>query len=458
MNLFAQISKVDEEKRLVFGRAVQETVDKSGEIMDYESSKPHFVKWSKDIAEDTEGKSLGNLRAMHGKVAAGKLTAIDFNDAEKAIDVCAKVVDDQEWKKVMEGVYTGFSIGGSYAGNKTVEKVNGEDVTRYTAIPSELSLVDRPCVPSAKFFEVQKSDGTTARVAFAKIEEVQVVEDATVDGTPEQVDELVKVMGAGAINMEKVIGLVKGYADDKKAKDASSAEDAKLTPEEKAAKAKKAKEEAEKAAEAELRKGLDSCSNLSQIICSLTYLIDSVKWEEAVEQDASGISARLSALAKELGGVLVDMTAEEVKELTGGEATDVVLALSQKAGALVKRLEPKVVAVDTPKTELQKAIDTEAVQKMVEVQLAKALEPLNASNAALSKQLESAQQQIQKLEAQPAPARISLRAISKAEDKHAQDDLKKVEATPIVDDIGEKHEAAGLIKSLHKTGGAALRK
>ena len=83
-NLFAQMTKVDEEKRLVIGRAVQEVPDRSGEIFDYASSKPHFEQWSKSFADDTDGKSLGNLRAMHGKVAAGKLTGIDFNDADKA--------------------------------------------------------------------------------------------------------------------------------------------------------------------------------------------------------------------------------------------------------------------------------------------------------------------------------------------------------------------------------------
>ena len=118
MKLFAQIRKVDEEKRLVFGRLADESVDKADESMDYLSSKPHFQKWSADIAKDTDGKSLGNLRAMHGKVAAGKFVQIDFDDAAKTIDVCAKVVDDGEWKKVCEGVYTGFSIGGSYVGEK----------------------------------------------------------------------------------------------------------------------------------------------------------------------------------------------------------------------------------------------------------------------------------------------------------------------------------------------------
>ena len=180
MKLFAQIRKVDEEKRLVYGRAAEEVVDKSDEIMDYASSKPHFQKWSEEVAKDTDGKSLGNLRAMHGKVAAGKLTGIEFLDAEKAIDICTKVVDDAEWKKVLEGVYTGFSMGGAYVGEKTVEKMAGRDVTRYTAKPSEISLVDRPCIPTAKFFEVQKADGAIVKVDFKE----PPAEDAVIAGTP----------------------------------------------------------------------------------------------------------------------------------------------------------------------------------------------------------------------------------------------------------------------------------
>lgn len=166
MNLFAQITKVDEAKRLVIGRAVQEVPDLADEIFDYESSKPHFKAWSDEFSKDTEGKSLGNLRAMHGKVAAGKLVGIDFNDGDKAVDISAKVVDEGEWMKVLEGVYTGFSIGGSYVGERKTEKIGGKEIKRYTAKPAEISLVDSPCVPSAKFFQVHKADGSDAAVAF----------------------------------------------------------------------------------------------------------------------------------------------------------------------------------------------------------------------------------------------------------------------------------------------------
>jgi hypothetical protein len=130
-------------RRLVYGLATAETEDRAGEICDYASTKPLYEKWSEEIAKSTRGKSRGNLRAMHGPVAAGKVTAITFNDAGKQIEICAKVVDDAEWAKVVEGVYTGFSQGGAYERRWT----DGEGFTRYTAAPNEISLVDLPCLP-----------------------------------------------------------------------------------------------------------------------------------------------------------------------------------------------------------------------------------------------------------------------------------------------------------------------
>jgi len=158
MKIFAQISKVDEATHKVWGRAVEETPDLAGEIFDYVKSKPYFQSWSEGLAKATDGKSVGNVRAMHGKIAAGKLSEITFVDAEKAIDVCAEIVDANEWSKVVKGVYTGFSIGGKYVGDKVADPVN-KNLQRYTANPSEISLVDLPCVPTAQF-SVIKADGS----------------------------------------------------------------------------------------------------------------------------------------------------------------------------------------------------------------------------------------------------------------------------------------------------------
>jgi hypothetical protein len=163
LDLFLPLAKVDLDQRLVTGVATAETPDRSGEICDYASSKPFFEKWSSDAMAASGGKSLGAVRAMHGRVAAGKLTDIAFDDKGKRIVVSAKIVDDDEWEKVCEGVYTGFSQGGRY-----VKRWPDPDssLTRYTAEPREISLVDLPCLPDATF-EVVK-DGVVEKRAFAQ--------------------------------------------------------------------------------------------------------------------------------------------------------------------------------------------------------------------------------------------------------------------------------------------------
>ncbi len=148
LDLFLPLAKVDLDRRLVTGVATAETPDRSGEIFDYASSKPYFEKWSSEAEAASGGKSLGAVRAMHGPVAAGKLTDIGFDDNAKRITVCAKIVDDDEWRKVQEGVYTGFSQGGRYV-KRWADPDSG--LTRYTAEPHEISLVDLPCVPDATF-------------------------------------------------------------------------------------------------------------------------------------------------------------------------------------------------------------------------------------------------------------------------------------------------------------------
>lgn len=163
LRMFIPITKVDAAQRLVYGLATAEAEDRAGEICDYASTKPNYEKWSAEIARTSGGKSLGNLRAMHGNVAAGKVTEINFNDAERQIEICAKVIDDAEWEKVREGVYTGFSQGGAYARRWT----DADGLTRYTAEPSEISLVDLPCLPQAHF-EMIKADGARELRRFRK--------------------------------------------------------------------------------------------------------------------------------------------------------------------------------------------------------------------------------------------------------------------------------------------------
>ena len=162
LDLFLPLAKVDLDQRLVSGVATAETPDRAGEIFDYSSSKPYFEQWSADALAASGGKSFGAVRAMHAPIAAGKLTDIAFDDDAKRITVAAKIVDDDEWRKVQEGVYTGFSQGGRYV-KRWPDADTG--LIRYTAEPHEISLVDLPCVPDATFDVVK--NGVVEKRAFA---------------------------------------------------------------------------------------------------------------------------------------------------------------------------------------------------------------------------------------------------------------------------------------------------
>ncbi len=136
--IFMPISKVDEEKRMVWGYASTETLDSQGEVVKrkaVEDALDDYMKWA-------------NIREMHGHSAVG--VAKEANLDGNGLYIGAKVVDDQAWNKVKEGVYKGFSIGG-----KAISKVSG---VIHKMRMTEISLVDRPANPDCKF-DVWKADG-----------------------------------------------------------------------------------------------------------------------------------------------------------------------------------------------------------------------------------------------------------------------------------------------------------
>lgn len=155
LQLSMPISKLDEEKREVWGYATVEELDKQGEIVDYVASKKAFSDWP------------GNIREMHDPTRAiGKKVDVKFDDANKGVWVGAKISrsadGDNAWQKIKEGVLTGFSIGGKVVNfaKDVVKDVSGEkEVNRITDyVLSELSIVDNPAAPSATL-QVVKSMG-----------------------------------------------------------------------------------------------------------------------------------------------------------------------------------------------------------------------------------------------------------------------------------------------------------
>ena len=160
--IFAPIEKADAATHTVWGWGAREEVDQSNEIMDYASSRPEFLAWSGGAQKRSGGKSLGNVRSMHNKVAAGRLIDFQANDVQKGFYMGAEIVDPTEWDKVEKGVYTGFSVGGKYLRRWPDSQNPG--AIRYTARPVEMSIVDSPDIRSA-VFDMVKAEGIT-KVSF----------------------------------------------------------------------------------------------------------------------------------------------------------------------------------------------------------------------------------------------------------------------------------------------------
>jgi len=369
LNMFIPITKIDAVNRLVYGVATAETPDRTGEICDYESTVPYYKAWSEEIAKASDGKSLGNLRAMHGKIAAGKLTEINFDDVNKRISICAKVVDDGEWEKVQEGVYTGFSQGGSYA--KRWPDANNPNLKRYTAAPSEISLVDLPCLPTATF-EVVKGVGsgieekmTKTFKTVAEEPEVQKAYEAFVKGAdpasgenkdggdgdgegeagtqqaatsdPEQVwkakdgKTFSKKAEAVAHNRKieaeaevaKLTGKVDTVVSDVEKAMAPETKETKETAEDTSEGEKKGKKDKKKGVRKsfdpkELSKYITDCGRLACMIRDLVWLKSDLEYEKVVEGDSSPMVDECQKMIDGLCMFLRKLVAEETAEVMSG--------------------------------------------------------------------------------------------------------------------------------------------
>ncbi len=150
---YVPITKIDEEKRLVYGIATNDVLDNQDEIVEWEATKaaiPEFMKWR-------------NLREMHrADSAAGTVEELEVDEAKRQIPIVAKVVDDGAWKKVKEKVYKGFSIGGKALNRvKEFDEGVGKVISKVKAyLWNEISLVDRPANPTCVFTLVKRDIGS----------------------------------------------------------------------------------------------------------------------------------------------------------------------------------------------------------------------------------------------------------------------------------------------------------
>lgn len=132
------LKKADDEQRMVYGICTSDSLDSQGEVITKDAIEKAWAGYME----------YANIREMHQPSAVGVTKEYEHMDDGTHIGV--KVVDDRAWKFVKEGVYKGFSIGGR------VLKKNKNIISEILLY--EISLVDRPANPDAKF-DSYKMDG-----------------------------------------------------------------------------------------------------------------------------------------------------------------------------------------------------------------------------------------------------------------------------------------------------------
>ena len=175
VRLSMPIGKVDVERRMVSGFATLDNVDRQGDIVTTESSIEAFKNFR------------GNLREMHQPTAVGKIVSFkedkyfDPNDKKfySGVYVSAYVSKGAQdaWEKVLDGTYTGFSIGGNITTwddaydakiDKTIRVIKNYEL-------HELSLVDNPANQFANILSIEKVNGqnvVSGYLSKAQIENV----------------------------------------------------------------------------------------------------------------------------------------------------------------------------------------------------------------------------------------------------------------------------------------------
>src|SRR3954454_18606154 len=134
MRFYWPIAKVDAEQRMVWGYASTEAPDEQGEIVKREALEAALGDYMR----------FANIREMHQPSAVGVAKEATIDD--RGLYLAAKIVDDEAWEKVVQGVYKGFSIDGRVMARDPADRsiITGLALT-------EISVVDRPANPEAVF-------------------------------------------------------------------------------------------------------------------------------------------------------------------------------------------------------------------------------------------------------------------------------------------------------------------
>lgn len=377
VKLFTNISKVDDEKRMVYGYASTGVLDSQGDIITTDAMEKAFPDYMK----------FANIREMHTDSAVGIVKEFSFDENGTFIGV--EVVDDNAWKKVKKGVYKGFSIGGA-----VIKKI-GNTITDLLLV--EISLVDRPANPLALITEYKSESMDKLPldlISFAKkydadIPEAEVLEkeDKPVE---DEKDKKEKEVETSTDNKEQD----KENDKEEEAKKSKMLEDLEksglslddildLVNKSKKEKEDKKAEELAKKQEALLEKGFYDVQDVLSAISALNWVLDSQEWESKWENDAN--PEILTSIREHILS-LVDLAKQimdnEVKDLS--EASPEIIELSEKMNTMKAYADslPKV-----QKEEVEKPEGSDLNKSSTNTDLSKSLNEKDIEISALKEEL-----------------------------------------------------------------------
>lgn len=417
--IFGLISKIIDgpDGFFVEGTMVAEQPDRVREIWDYDSSKQSVLDWANDFAAKTQGKSVGNLRAMHGSTAAGRFVRVEPNDESKLFTGRAEVVDEAEKEKCRKGVYTGFSLKAPYA-KKWADRFDPR-YTRWTSGPIiETSLVDLPCIPGAVFtHESYTNDGMQKFAVVKKFAHYE--DDTTLDALADRVAEK---LGRHKSNNEEIDMLTLKEINEKYA-------------------ALKVNFEA-------FGKVLEDPSAAAKCNKSAAECTDGDCDMDGHGKSKKAAAAKSDPMAGDISGRMRDGAPEQpstdgIKFVSIGKTADGVeiFKKTEVSGAGLKAADIRAILVE----ELAKGLDTKVAEKMAPIE--EAMTTLTASIARLS--------------GVAIPTAVSVRSGATATDKSTDglsDAQKATRAAEEADPSGtasklaKEGKAADGIKALHRAG------
>ena len=432
-HFYAEICKVDDEKRMVYGYASTEAMDVQGEIVTKDAMAAALEDYMR----------FANIREMHQPSAVGVAKSAEIDD--KGTFISAHVVDDSAWSKVKAGVYKGFSIGG-----KALEKVdNVINALRLT----EISLVDRPANPEA-LITLWKADALQATAE-------------------EAVTQLAAMLDEGTISAQRLVELAKADASQSD----SAAEDAVAT----ASPGTEGAGPADTSAEFKKAEGEEvwDAGQALQALASIQYVLQKEREELAKGKDEGGEAAKQVSALETAVVALKEFIASEIQEDNAERLQDVQMAAAggdiHKVGrrfsgasmAKMQDMHDSLVALGVNCANAEATAKAEPGPELLKLQsqteqVLEKVAQVQGHVQRLSEENSLLKAEVTRLKAQPAPGKALLNALAISKSLDLQEEGVAGASTaatvaPVLDAQGQVNDAASLIKMLHSKGGVAAR-